>query len=259
MTEPDVRPAGAVRRAVLDAIGVLVPVACVGCGAVDRAVCGSCRAVLLGTPPHLAERPGLGAWAALRYEGVVASAIGAYKDGGRTDAAGSLAGALGGAIAAALRGLPPGTIEVCTVPSTSAAMRARGYAPVDLLLARCGIRPSNVLRLTRAHEDQAGLGAAARRTNAEGALEARRTLEGRRFLLVDDVLTTGSTLMEARRALACAGGSVAAVAVLAETPLRRPPHTATSRETLRDNATRGGYGGRTGVVDPPFQTRVTRR
>ncbi|WP_136710086.1 phosphoribosyltransferase family protein [Agromyces sp. H66] len=259
MTEPDARPGPAARRALLDAIGLLVPADCVGCGAVDRAVCGRCRAVLLGASPQFVERPGLNAWAALRYEGPAARAIGAYKDGGRTDAAGPLSEALGGAIAAALHGLPPGTIEVCTVPSTSAAMRARGYAPVELLLSRCGIRSANVLRLTRAHEDQAGLGAAARRVNAEGALEARRPLAGRRFLLVDDVLTTGSTLVEARRALAVAGGSVAAVAVLAETPLRRTAHTAVSRETLRDNLTRGGYGGRTGVVDPPFQTRVTRR
>jgi len=221
MTQPEGRSARAVQRAVLDAIGVLLPVACVGCGAVDRAVCGRCRVLLVGAPPYVAERPGIGAWAAVRYEGAVASAIGAYKDGGRTDAAGPLSWALVGAIAAALHREPHGTIEVCTVPSTVAAMRARGYAPVDLLLARRGIRPSHVLRLTRAHEDQAGLGAAARRANADGALEARRPLDGRRFLLVDDVLTTGSTLVEARRALSVAEGSVAAVAVLAETPLRR--------------------------------------
>lgn len=258
MTHLDARPARAARHALTEAIGVLLPADCVGCGAVDRAVCDGCRRALLGAPPQLVERPGFSAWAALRYEGAAARAIGAYKDGGRTDAAGPLSAALGGAIAAALHGLPPGTIEVCTVPSTPAAVRARGYAPVDLLLSRRGIRAAHVLRLTRAHEDQAGLGAAARRANAAGALEARLSLAGRRFLLVDDVLTTGSTLAEARRALTAAGGSVAAAAVLAETPLRRTAH-AISSETLRDNTIRGGYGGMTGVVDPPFQTGVTRR
>lgn len=197
-----------------------MPVACVGCGSVDRSVCQTCRTRLAGEP-RLVDRADLTAWAALRYEGEVAGAIGAFKDGGRTDAATTLARALGSAIAAALSGRPPHSVEVCTVPSTAAAMRARGYAPVELLLAQCGIRPSKVLRLTRDHEDQAGLGAAARRANADGALEARRPLEGRRFVLVDDVLTTGSTLAEARRAVVAAGGSVAAFAVLAETPLRR--------------------------------------
>lgn len=212
---------GPVREAALDALAVILPVTCVGCGRRDRAVCAGCRGAL-SPAARLVERPRLGAaWAALEYSGAVATAIGAFKDGGRTDAAATLARALGAAIEAALAGWPSGSVEVCTVPSTPAAMRSRGYAPVELLLARRGIRSSRVLALARARSDQAGLDADARRANAEGGLRARRPLSGRRYLLVDDVLTTGSTLVEARRALAAAGGSVAAIAVLAETPLRR--------------------------------------
>jgi predicted amidophosphoribosyltransferase len=212
---------GSVREAALDALAVLLPVACVGCGRHDRAVCTGCR-VALRAATRLVERPELGAaWAALEYSGAVASAIGAFKDGGRTDAAAALADALGAALEAALAGWPRGSVEVCTVPSTPAAMRSRGYAPVELLLARRGIRSSRVLALARARSDQAGLDADARRVNAAGALRARQSLSGRRFLLVDDVLTTGSTLVEARRAVVSAGGSVTAIAVLAETPLRR--------------------------------------
>ncbi len=244
----------AVRRAALDASAVLLPVTCAACGAADRVVCVRCRRALIGEP-YRVERDGAAAWAALTYEGVVASAIGAFKDGGRTDAARPLASALRRAVAAALGALPPGVVvEVCTIPSTPESMRRRGYAPVELLLARCGIRSSRILRLTRERRDQGGLGAEQRRANAAGALEARGRLAGRAFLIVDDVLTTGATVAEATRAVTAAGGRAAAVAVLAEAPRRHPDDRRSSRQTLRDFEGRGGYGGRTGVVEPPFRS-----
>jgi predicted amidophosphoribosyltransferase len=244
-----------VQRALLDAAAVLLPVSCAACGAPDRSVCDSCRAALRPVP-HRVERDGLPAWAGLEYRGLVATAVGAFKDGDRSDAASVLAPALRSAIASALAGLPPGSgrVEVCMIPSTPRAMRRRGYAPVELLLGRCGIRSSPVLRLTRERQDQSGLGIEERRANAAGALEARRGLAGRSFLIVDDVLTTGATLAEAARAVTAAGGRAAAFAVLAETPRRHPPGAGSSRETLRDIASRAGYGGMTGVVEPPFRS-----
>ena len=236
MPRPPTNPAAAaLRRAALDALALLLPVSCAGCGAPDRAVCDACRAALVPDPAIVA-REGLQAWVALEYAGVVAHAIGAFKDGARTDAAAPLAAALAAAMRSALAGSSPG-VEACTVPSTRAAMRRRGYAPVGLLLARCGIRPARVLRLTRARIDQSELGVAGRRANAAGALEAVRDLSGRRFLLVDDVLTTGATMAEAGRAIRAAGGVVEAFAVLAETRRRHPSPSRDFEETLRDFAT----------------------
>ena len=59
------------------------------------------------------------------------------------------------------------------------------------------------LERVRDHEPQARLDAALRRTNVRGAFHvARPTLvRDRPVLLVDDVVTTGSTLLEAAEAL----------------------------------------------------------
>lgn len=209
--------------ALADALAVVLPVVCAGCGEPDRSVCSSCRRACEATA-FRTERLGLHAWAALEYREPVAALIGAFKDAGRTDAAPVLSRALRAAIVAALGESGADGIEVCTVPSTPEAERERGYTPVDVLLAGMGIRSSRVLAVIRQRHDQAGLGREARRTNTAGALVARIPLSGRRFVLVDDVLTTGATMLEARRALRAAGATVVGVAVLADTPLRHPPH-----------------------------------
>jgi predicted amidophosphoribosyltransferase len=268
-------------RAVHDALAVLVPVTCAGCGAPDRAVCAACRCELVPAV-HAVERAGMRVWAAHRYEGAVARLIGAFKDGARLDAGRPLASALRAAIAAAVgdaasaptdsrasaeawpareaqlaRGTPPApALELCVIPSTRNARRVRGYEPVPRLLAAAGLRPARVLGAARQRGDQAALGADARRRNAAGALAATRRLAGRRFLIVDDVLTTGSTVAEAARALRAAGGEVFGAAVIAETPRRAPPLQPFSHP--RDISRPGAYGVRTGVADPPFSTRVAR-
>ena len=224
------RPRGALvshaRLAALDALAVLLPVDCAGCGAPDRGLCAECLGSL-AVPTRRIRRPGVSGWAGAEYAGPIARALRAFKDEGRTDVARALAVPLAAAIRAALAEVDAGDgrgggVEVCTVPSTGAARRARGYSPVGLLLRRCGLRPSRVLRLERARADQAGLGREARHANAAGALAAAGRLDGRRFLLVDDVVTTGATLAESSRAIRAAGGAVVAVAVLADTPLRHP-------------------------------------
>lgn len=255
---------GVISGALADALALVLPVRCAGCHRTDRALCEACLDEIAG-PPYAVERLGRRAWAGLAYRGVARSAVAAYKDAGRTDLARALAPALLDAIGAALAEVaqrdPPraAPILLCTIPSSPEALRRRGYRPVERLLGASGLRAPAVLRATRERADQAGLDADARRRNAAGWLQAPATVRGRRYLLVDDVLTTGSTTAEACRALEAAGAEVAAIAVLAETPLRRSAgavvnDTGDLRGTLRDNAAEAGYGGSTGVVEPPFRT-----
>jgi predicted amidophosphoribosyltransferase len=81
--------------------------------------------------------------------------------------------------------------------------------------------------------DQAGLDAASRASNLAGSMacpsKAVRRLAGQRlrFVVCDDVLTTGSTAREAQRALEAAGLHVAGIAVVAATRRRLPTVSST--------------------------------
>jgi ComF family protein len=97
----------------------------------------------------------------------------------------------------------------------------RGYNQSEALArplaARLGLplRPS-WLRRVRHTPEQKALSLAEKRENLRGAFRGRGAgPRGRAVLLVDDVLTTGSTAAEAARALRQAGARRVAVAVLA--------------------------------------------
>ncbi|OUE26378.1 DNA utilization protein GntX [Clavibacter michiganensis] len=252
-------PPPPIRSALLDALAVVAPVSCAGCGAPDRAVCPACRQALVAAP--LVRRLELPACAALHgrmpaaripvgcgaaYAAPWPALLSAFKEEGRTDAARAMAPSLVRALAAAVAlaaadadahgealgadrtGRPiAAPLAVLPVPSPAASVRRRGYAPVEVLLARAGVRPLRLgplrlppLRFTRRPADQAGLGVAAREANLRGSLVARADLSGRRVVVVDDVLTTGATLREACRAVRAAGGEVVACAVLTAVPQR---------------------------------------
>jgi predicted amidophosphoribosyltransferase len=215
---------GAAAQAVLDAWAVLAPTECSGCGSADRALCAACR-LALRAAVHSSERDGEVVWSALDYSGVARRVIGAFKDGGRTDAAAPLGEALGQAISTALERSPPGTrgVHLVTIPSSGPAWRTRGYHPVHLLLKRAGLRPAPVLRQVGVAADQVGLDREARGRNKSGSLVAWRRLDGVNCLVVDDIVTTGATLLEARRALVAVGASVVGMATLAATQRRHPP------------------------------------
>jgi ComF family protein len=102
----------------------------------------------------------------------------------------------------------------------------RGFNQADLLAHEVSRRTHtpvhNALRRVRFTSTQAGLTNAKRRANVSGAFRPKRatTLRGQRVLLVDDVMTTGSTAAACARALKMAGARHVVLLTVARTDRR---------------------------------------
>ena len=115
------------------------------------------------------------------------------------------------------------------VPLHSKRQRARGFNQSELLARliseKTGVPLAAGLCRTRNTRQQAKLSFSRRLRNLDAAFEATASFEGRRVLLVDDVVTTGSTVNSCARALREAGADdVQAVAVVGSRYYRH--HTA---------------------------------
>jgi predicted amidophosphoribosyltransferase len=216
--------------------------ACVGCEAPGRALCAGCASLLprggrvawpTPTPPGLAVP-----FAAGEYDGLLKVMVNEHKE----NAVFALAKPLGEVLSRVLLDLadalahrPPGPdapLHLVPVPSRPRVVRRRGHDPLLRVarIAAAGLRHRGIdasvrrqLVAGRPVLDQAGLGAADRSGNLVGSMRSRRVVPAGPDVLVvvvDDVLTTGSTAREAQRALEEAGTPVAGVATVAATRKR---------------------------------------
>ena len=211
----------------LDLTALLFPVDCASCGAPDRELCVACALSVIetGRVPRAEVIMGVPCFVAGEYAGPLRAAIVACKHGGSTGLARVLGEALRPAlVAAASECAGPAAPVLVVPPSRAARVRERGFQHVELILGRAlrasGIRALRVsaLRAGRSRRSQQGLGRTERAANSAriGVRRTRaRVISGRSVLLVDDVITTGSTLSAARDALEAAGSRVVACAALA--------------------------------------------
>lgn len=174
--------------------------------------------------------------ASATYAGVVRELVVGFKEHQRFGLVTVLAPMLLTSVECCLEQLPSGVapVTLVPVPSAPAAVRRRGHDAVARLARRCA-----VLMRRRGHQvavscalapvgavlDQAGLSASARAANLEGGLRLRRSVSAdpslsRPIIVVDDVITTGSSAAEAVRVLRTAGMDPVALATVAATRRR---------------------------------------
>ncbi|MBJ8347294.1 ComF family protein [Antrihabitans sp. YC2-6] len=211
-------------------LDLILPLECGGCGAAGSNWCAKCREALAAEPMRLAPRSpvGVACWALGNYSGPHRRAVISAKERGRRD----LAEPLGMALAAALGWLraageldPPELAPLILVPAPTRARaaRVRGGDPVfravteaARFVPRC--RVAGVLVAGRGVKDSVGLSVQQRQQNLVGRVHVvvPHTIPlGADVVLVDDVLTTGSTARESVGVLATAGVKVTAALVVA--------------------------------------------
>lgn len=147
--------------------------------------------------------------APLWYQGAVRDSHHRYKFSGVRAYAGTYALLMAQCVTDRLAG----EFDVITwVPLSRCRRRRRGYDQSELLARRMGeelgVPCEGMLKKTRHTKAQSGLkGESERRANVLSAYTLRTgaQVDGRRILLVDDVMTTGATLSECARMLRMAG------------------------------------------------------
>jgi ComF family protein len=227
-------------RALQDIATHLLPGSCLLCAADSPAslLCRACTADLPKLPtalcPQCSEETTLGercgaclrdppaftrTIALFRYEFPVDRLVQALKYGHQLPLAAWFGFRLGERLAATDYDL------LLPLPLHPSRLRTRGFNQ-SLEIARVTSKAlgtpmnPNLLTRIRATPPQAELPLKERGRNVRGAFECARDLEGKRILLVDDVMTTGSTLREAARILKLHGAGQITVAVAARA-LRR--------------------------------------
>ncbi|MBX4188666.1 hypothetical protein KW792_01045 [Candidatus Saccharibacteria bacterium] len=162
--------------------------------------CGACRHT--GSPAHVYIRT--------NHEGLARDLLSAYKFGQQRAASTSIAGLM-------LEALPALDVSrpdylIVPVPTATSRVRERGFDHTALLAKEIAYRLkmpySSALRRT-GHSRQLGARREERLTQLAGSISVKnyRLVNGCKILLIDDVVTTGGTIIAVTQALRRAGAA----------------------------------------------------
>lgn len=206
---------------VLVLLDILLPAPCVLCAKTGAAICSKCldRVALQSVQIQLGNLTG---FRFSQYDQDSSIIVRAIKETGFTALLPLLAQTM-------LLSWPfQDDVVLVPIPSSKTNYRKRGFSHTDLFAKALrkygtGITVANLLVSSRDRLDQVNLDPRQRLENLNGAFKAvsSKALKGR-VILLDDVLTTGATMLEASRCLGQSGIEVAGFCVLAQTKPRKP-------------------------------------
>ncbi len=193
---------------------LLFPPKCVLCGSVlkdgEQDLCKVCRVEAPLFPNRKRKLQFLDSFAAVwYYEKNIRRSLLRFKFYGKR----SYAKSYGRLLAMELLNEHPDGFDILTwVPISPLRKLRRGYDQVELIAkavgTELGVEPVPLLKKIRSNPPQARIsGEARRRANVLGvyALREDAAVQGKKIVLLDDILTTGATMGEAARVLLTAG------------------------------------------------------
>ena len=201
-------------------VDLVLPTSCVYCRKLGAQICDSCKPEWMHerAAPLELQLPGLSGVALTAFDDSAAALLTAVKDHGQTSLLAPVGRAMGRVVAE--RYAASSSVALLPVPSSRASVRRRGVNLGAMLAAKVsrqsGLPVGRGLKLVRDTADQRSLGAEQRFANLHGSM--RYEPQGERGLvIIDDVTTTGATILEAFRAVSEAGGQVLGFVTFAHT------------------------------------------
>jgi predicted amidophosphoribosyltransferase len=196
--------------------GMLFSSHCAGCDRPGPVLCRTCR-FSLAVPSSLP--PSRDVIAAVPFVGRPRSVLLGFKYGNRRQLAHHLAGLLVNRLVA--EGVGPGAVDVVTwAPTSAGRRRRRGFDQAELIArrvaAQLGLPCKRLLERDGASPAQTGLHRVARLHGP--VFRGSPASAAKRVLVIDDVVTTGSTLRSAETALRQSGARLVRRAAVATTP-----------------------------------------
>jgi ComF family protein len=197
-------------------IDLIFPSRCAICDCSGKNLCDPCRELIWIEPKEF-NLSGLAVFTVTNYKEETSKLLVALKEKGQF----ALVSELATMLEPILKKIPTSesTVFLVPAPSRAANFANRGFTPM-LLLAQAisnrnpRLKVLNALNFSRDVKDQVGLTANERLANLAESMRLNQQVAGKICYLLDDVVTTGATALEAARVLRIGGATVPGVLAL---------------------------------------------